>query len=84
MIQQAIGSTDRDQQEIYRKQFTQEVTLHDFAEESLVRRAFQRHLGTKGDDITESERRDYEKVRNTAEPATLTNSHPDKGGPGGV
>jgi hemerythrin superfamily protein len=60
---QIINSTDHDHQERFGNQFTWELARHSVAEELLVYPAFEKHMGPKGHQMAESDRKEHHRVR---------------------
>ncbi|KAL2135481.1 hypothetical protein VTI74DRAFT_8340 [Chaetomium olivicolor] len=60
---EVIDSTDHDHQERFGNQFTWELARHSVAEEILVYPAFEKHMGDKGHQMAESDRRDHHRVK---------------------
>ena len=73
---EVIGSSDHDHQERFGNQFTWELARHSVAEELLVYPAFESHLGDRGHNMAEEDRKGLHRVRilvfhirSTADPA---------------
>jgi hemerythrin superfamily protein len=61
--QEIINSTDHDHQERFGNQFTWELARHSVGEELVVYPAFEKHLGVKGKEMAESDRKEHHRVR---------------------
>jgi hemerythrin superfamily protein len=59
---EVINSSDHDHQERFGNQFTWELARHSVAEELIVYPAFEKHMGSKGHEMAESDRKDHHKV----------------------
>jgi len=64
------NSSDHDHQDRFGNQFTWELARHSVAEELIVYPALEKHMGEKGQEMTESDRRDHHQVsmRNSSHP----------------
>lgn len=60
---EVVNSTDADHQERFGNQFTWELARHSIGEELLVYPAYEKHLGSEGKSMAESDRKDHHKVR---------------------
>jgi hemerythrin superfamily protein len=60
---EVINSSDHDHQERFGNQFTWELARHSVAEELIVYPAFEKHMGSKGHEMAESDRKDHHKVK---------------------
>lgn len=56
------GSSDHDHQERFANQFTWELARHSIAEELIVYPAFEKHMGGKGHQMAESDRKEHHRV----------------------
>ncbi len=56
------NSSDHDHQDRFGNQFIWELARHGVAEELIVYPAFESHLGDKGHEIAESDRKDHHRV----------------------
>jgi Hemerythrin HHE cation binding domain len=61
---QIVSSTDHDHQERFGNQFTWELARHSVGEELVVYPAFERYLGSKGEDMAENDRKEHRQVSN--------------------
>jgi hemerythrin superfamily protein len=59
---EVINSSDHDHQERFGNQFTWELARHSVAEELIVYPAFEKHMGSKGHEMAESDRKDHHRV----------------------
>jgi hemerythrin-like domain-containing protein len=66
------NSSDLDHQERFGNQFTWELARHSVAEELIVYPAFEKHMGDKGHQMAESDRKDHHRV---SQPQPLPPSH---------
>jgi len=57
------NSTDHEHQQRFGNQFTWELARHSVAEELIVYPAFQRHMGERGHEMAEDDRKEHHKVK---------------------
>ncbi|KAK4118663.1 hypothetical protein N657DRAFT_659489 [Parathielavia appendiculata] len=57
------SSSDLDHQERFGNQFTWELARHSVAEELIVYPAFEKHMGAKGHQMAESDRKEHHRVK---------------------
>jgi hypothetical protein len=57
------NSSDYDHQQRFGNQFTWELARHSVAEELIVYPAFERHMGSKGHEMAEDDRKEHHKVK---------------------
>ncbi|KAL2163826.1 hypothetical protein VTH06DRAFT_5885 [Thermothelomyces fergusii] len=58
-----INSNDHDHQARFGNQFTWELARHSVAEELIVYPAFEKHMGDRGHQMAESDRKDHHRVK---------------------
>lgn len=59
---EVVNSNDHDHQERFGNQFTWELARHSVAEELIVYPAFEKHMGSKGHQMAEADRKDHHRV----------------------
>jgi hemerythrin superfamily protein len=59
---EVTNSSDHDHQERFGNQFTWELARHSVAEELIVYPAFEKHMGDKGHQMAESDRKEHHQV----------------------
>ena len=59
---EVVDSNDHDHQERFGNQFTWELARHSVAEELIVYPAFEKHMGSKGHQMAEADRKDHHRV----------------------
>jgi len=59
---EVINSQDYDHQKRFGNQFTWELARHSVGEELVVYPAFEKHLGQKGKEMAESDRKEHHRV----------------------
>ena len=69
---QIINSTDHDHQERYGNQFTWELARHSAGEELVVYPAFEKHMGMRGHNMAEIDRKEHHHVSHTLRFPPLT------------
>ncbi|KAF1990391.1 hypothetical protein K402DRAFT_417829 [Aulographum hederae CBS 113979] len=60
---EVINSNDHDHQQRFGNQFTWELARHSVGEELVVYPAMEKHMGSKGHDMAESDRSEHHKVK---------------------
>lgn len=60
---EVINSTDDDHQQRFGNQFTWELARHSVGEELVVYPAFEKHLGAKGKEMAEADRKEHHRVK---------------------
>ncbi|KAK3306740.1 uncharacterized protein B0T15DRAFT_573673 [Chaetomium strumarium] len=60
---EVVNSSDHDHQERFGNQFTWELARHSVAEELIVYPAFEKHMGSKGHEMAESDRKDHHRLK---------------------
>ncbi|KAL2021725.1 hypothetical protein VTK56DRAFT_6668 [Thermocarpiscus australiensis] len=60
---EVINSTDQDRQQRYGNQFTWELARHAVGEELVLYPAFGKHMGSAGDQMAETDRRDHHEAK---------------------
>ncbi|KAH6844648.1 hypothetical protein B0I37DRAFT_166122 [Chaetomium sp. MPI-CAGE-AT-0009] len=60
---EVTNSKDHDHQERFGNKFTWELARHSVAEELIVYPAFEKHMGTKGHEMAEADRKDHHRVK---------------------
>lgn len=59
---EVVSSTDKDHQQRHGNQFTWELAKHSVGEELVLYPAFEKHLGTAGRQMAETDRKDHREV----------------------
>jgi len=60
---EVVNSTDKDHQQRFGNQFTWELARHSVGEELVVYPAFEKHMGAKGHELAEHDRKEHHKVK---------------------
>jgi len=60
---EVTSSSDNDHQQRFGNQFTWELARHSIAEELIVYPAFEQHMGQKGHEMAEADRKDHHRVK---------------------
>lgn len=60
---EVVSSTDKDHQQRHGNQFTWELAKHSVGEELVLYPAFEKHLGTAGRQMAETDRKDHREIK---------------------
>jgi hemerythrin superfamily protein len=60
---EVVNSNDHDHQQRFGNQFTWELARHSVGEELVVYPSFEKHLGSRGHDMAEHDRKEHHRVR---------------------
>jgi len=60
---EVVNSSDHDHQQRFGNQFTWELARHSVGEELIVYPAFEKHMGSKGKEMAESDRAEHHRVK---------------------
>jgi len=60
---EVVNSTDQDHQQRYGNQFTWELARHSVGEELVVYPSMEKHMGAKGKEMAESDRKEHHQVK---------------------